>query len=234
MILKRVALILGLLVSSGMFAQEESDRTKPPAPEFFLTTIPIRCVLRDYNIGFAQRIGWFHTVEVRIGWVHADKPLHERYERWLSSTEMLFKGPSFYLQYNKWRVNKKMKHTFWGVIAGYRYLFYEDRNFHIYDGDGRSYDDDITLSQWRNELLLMGTIGIRTTKISMSEISIGFRCMFTHTNVSASRIATQFPDQSQATFDTYIASRLEKIPNNEGFSILPMIRITSRFGWFGW
>lgn len=158
--------------------------------------------------------------------------LHKHYNSWLNSSEMLFNGPSIYLQANKWRIDKKNRHTFTGIVVGYRYLFYTDKEFTVYDPDGRSYDEELTLSQWRNDLLFLISVGVGTTKFSMTEISIGARFMFTHTNVSATQRVTYFPSQEQ--YDEYIAYRMDQIPNDEGFNVMPIVRITSRVGWFQW
>lgn len=213
-------------------AQDDTEYNRPAAPEFAFTTIPVRCILRDINLGFAHRIGSVHTLEGRVGWVHPDHILHKYYNLWLNSSEMRFQGPSVYIQLNKWRINKIGRHIFLGCVAGYRYLWYEDKQLTVYDPDGRSYDEDITLSQWRNDFIVLGTIGITTTKFSMSEISVGLRFMFTHTHVSKTK--NYYPGWTQQQYDEYVDATMDRVPNDEGFGMMPIIRITSRFGWFEW
>lgn len=227
-----IVLVLVTIFSTALFGQDDGARTKPPAPKFFLTTIPVRLALRDLNIGFAHRIGWTHTLEGRVGWVHPNNVLHKYYSRWLTSTEMRFQGPSVYFQMNKWGYNKKMKHTYLGIIAGYRYLWFTDQRMAIHDGDGNSDDEELTLSQWRNDVLLLGAVGFSTSRFSMTEISFGFRFMFTHSNVSDTKFYD--PDWSQEEYSTYVAQTVDKIPNDEGFTVSPIIRITSRIGWVRW
>lgn len=227
--------LLLLLIASGSFcrlaAQKEGDPATPIYLKRFVSTIPIRCALRDLNIGYGQQVGSNYTLEGRAGWVYPNKILHEPYERWLTSTEMLFQGPSFYLQLNDWNLKKKRVNIFFGFIAGYRYLWYHDKNLYVADSDGASYSEELTLSQWRNDFLLLGSIGLATTKFTTSELSLGVRIMHTHTQISAT---SRVNFANQELQGEYIASVLEKVPNDKGFGIMPLIRITSRFGWFDW
>jgi hypothetical protein len=166
-----------------------------------------------------------------VGWVHPNKLLNRRfYNSWLNSSEMLFQGPSFYLQLNRWRIGKKGKPRYFGLILGYRYLSYRDKLFHVYDSDGRSYDRDLNLSQWRNDILVLGTFGIATTRFTMSEISLGVRLMFTHTRVNT--IKNGLMTWTEEQNPSFVAATLDMMPYNEGFNMAPIIRITSRIGWF--
>lgn len=221
-----------LIVSTEVFAQDVGARVKPPAPGFFLTTIPIRCVLRDYNIGFAKRIGWHHTLEMRVGYVHKNDFLHEYYEGWLTSTEMHFRGPSVYFQLNKWIYNKNQQRYYVGLIAGYRYLSYHDKSLWKGGMGGSSFEEEPVLSQWRNDLLILGAIGFNSTRVTTTEISIGIRVMHTYTNV----VDTRFHPANMTTeeYDSYRANQVNSIPNAQGITLAPLIRITSRVGWFGW
>lgn len=224
-----LSFVLGMQIFS-LKAQDDTERARLPAPEFFLTTIPIRCALRDINIGFAHRVGLHHTLETRIGWVHSNKVAHKYYERWLNSSEMLFKGPSVYFQVNRWLVNTKGRDIYFGLILGYRHLWYHDKNLLVSDPDGFSYSEEITLSQWRNDILILGSFGLGTTIFTTSEISIGVRLMDTHSHVTRTR--NYYSGWTQQQYDEYISATLEKVPYAEGFGITPIIRITSRFGWF--
>jgi hypothetical protein len=213
-------------------AQEESDRTKPPAPEYFLTTIPVRLALRDLNIGFAHRTSLKATIEARIGWVHGNKILHNVYEGMFTSTEMLYKGPSVYFQWNKWKVSAKGKHVYWELVAGYRYLWYTDQNMWMGGLGGSSYAESLTLSQWRNDVLVLFTKGMQTSKWSTFEISAGLRISYAHTNVVDTRFHLD-PYGSQA-YEDYKASTTKNLPYSEGFGICPIVRVTSRIGMFSW
>ena len=222
-----------LLLSPGfVFAQSESDRTKPPAPEFFLTTIPVRTVLRDINVGFAHRIDFFHTIEVRLGWVHPNKVLHNVYEGWFTSTEMHYQGPSVYFQLCKWSFGKTGKYKYLGANLGYRYLWYYDKGMWMGGMGGSSFAESITLSQWRNDIFLLGSYGLGTTKLTCAEISIGLHITYTHTNVSDTRF--HFPDLTAEEYEDYKRSTADGILFSEGWGIFPVIRFTSRLGWFSW
>jgi hypothetical protein len=227
-----ILLLIFLFVCTLVQAQDDPELKKPPAPKLFLTTIPVRLALRDINVGFAHKIGGDRTVEYRLGWVHPNKLLHRYYAFWLTSTEMRYQGPSFYLQMNNWKANKKKKRIFQGVIVGYRYLWFTDQRMAIHDGDGFSDDEELTLSQWRSDILVLGTFGIGTTKFSMTEFSFGFRFMSTHSNVSDTKFYS--PSWSEEEYANYIAQKVDEIPNDEGFTVAPIFRITSRIGWVIW
>lgn len=231
----RCFIILFLLCAGNVQAQEQSDRNKPPAPEFGLSTIIIRDVLRDYNIGFMQRIGWHHTLEARIGWVHPNRIVSKYYEQYLLSTDWKFSGPSFYVQLNKWKYSfllKKQRQCFFGVYAGYRYMFYTNRKMPMGGKDHSELDEELTLSQWRNDVLVLGSIGLRLSKYSTSEISLGVCFSWTHSHL----IDTRFHPYAQGTLqdETYRRAQLNRLPGAEGFSVLPVLRVSSRIGWFSW
>lgn len=147
------------------------------------------------------------------------------------SPEMKFQGPSIYGQLNRWSYNKNLKRTFKGLIVGYRYVWYYNKELRMGGIGGNSDAESPTLSQWRNDLYLLFSWGIQTSRITTTEITIGARIMYTHTHV----IDTKFhnadpPDQ----YEEYKDKVRDDIPNAEGIGIAPVLRITSRFGWFEW
>lgn len=213
-------------------AQDEPGRTKPPAPQSFITTIPVRCILRDYNIGYGHALDSYHTIEYRVGWVHRNNLLHEYYEGWFTSSEMRFHGPSVYVQWNKWDYTKSQKRWYWGIIGGYRYLWHHESGLWMGGMGGSSFAESLTISQWRNDLLALFTIGIQTTKISTIEFSVGARVSNTHTHVDDTRfhIVGQTPEE----YEAYRKAQTSTVPYGTGFSILPVVRLSSRFGKFNW
>jgi hypothetical protein len=230
---KKLAVIFSLLTSLSMYAQQEADRTVPPAPKFFTTTIPVRCLFRDYNIGMGWRAGATNTIEVRAGWMHHNYLLHENlYEGWFTSTEMLFHGPSLYAQANRWKMKKSGKRTYVGLIAGYRYLWFHDEGMWMGGMGGSSFAESITLSQWRNDVLLLVSKGWQTSKVSTFEVSVGVRLMFTHTNVTDTRF--HFDPYGSEAYENYKRSVGNDLLFSEGFGILPLVRFSSRLGKFEW
>jgi len=231
--LKRLLLLVFVGFYLAVPAQDKVvARTKPPAPSFFLTTIPIRAVLRDYNIGFSKRIGWSHTFECRIGYVHHNKILDEYYSGWFTSTEMKFSGPSIYFQLNKWKYTLEQKRYYWGMIVGYRYLSYTDQKMWMGGIGGSSVAEELQLSQWRNDLILMCSIGFNSTKFTTTEIAIGLRVMQTHTHAIDTRFHPSY--MTPAEYEAYKVDEFAELPNSKGLTLGPLIRVTSRVGWFGW
>jgi hypothetical protein len=213
-------------------AQKATDRTEPPVPKIFITTIPWRCVLNDYSIGYGIPLSSRHTIEYRVGWVHRNDLLHRYYEELLTSTDMRFRGPSFYVQLNKWNYTKNLRRYFWGAIAGYRYTYYHDQTLWLGGTGGSSFVEQPLLSQWRNEVYLLGSLGIQTTRFTTIEISLGVRMMHTHTHVGDTRF---HPDNmTTEEYDAYRAGQVSDIPYSQGFGIQPVLRVSSRLGYFKW
>lgn len=216
-------------------AQDESNRTTPPAPKSFFTTVLIRDILRDYNIGYAARLGPKHTLEARIGWVHQNKFVSKYTEKYLLSTDWKCQGPSFYVQLNKWKhgaLFDKPVQWYYGVYTGYRYVYFIDGKMPLGGREHNETDEELTLSQWRNDILLLGSIGMKVSRYSTSEISLGFRVSWTHTNATATRF---YPSPAgTAAYEAYKNEQVEKIPGAEGISIVPVLRFSSRLGWFNW
>jgi hypothetical protein len=233
--MKKWMLIFCLLTVVYCNAQENSDRTSQPAPKSFFTTIVIRDILRDYNIGYATKIAPTHTIEARIGWVHRNRIVSRYYEQYLLSTDWKCQGPSFYVQLNKWKYGEAFSKPvvwFYGVYSGYRYVYFTDEKIPLGGRDHSESDEELTLSQWRNDILLLGSIGMKVSGYSTSEISLGVRLSWTHTNVSATRF---YPSPAgTAEYETYKEEQAAKIPGAKGFSIVPVIRFSSRLGIFKW
>jgi hypothetical protein len=220
-------LLLSMLLASNAFSQE----VPVVAPRAYFTVIPIRLIFRDLNLGAAIRIQETKTVELRLGWVHSNRWLHHNlYEPAATSTEMNYSGPSVYFQFNKWRKGKADRLSYVGFIAGYRYLYYTDKTMWMGGFGGSSYDEELLLSQWRNDIFLLGTIGFKSSKISTAEVSIGIRINCTHTNVVDTKF--HFTYLSPQEYEQYKASAVEELPYSEGWGVLPVIRFTSRLGWF--
>lgn len=229
----RLLFIFALLLCTGKIsAQDEPARTKPPAPQNYLTTILLRSILWDYNIGYAHRLDPQHTLEYRAGWVHRNNIIHEYYEKWLTSPEMLFHGPSFYVQWNQWKYTPGMPRWYWGLIGGYRYQWHHDNGLSLAGTGGSSFAEDLTISQWRNDFLALFTIGFQTSKVSTFEISAGARLSFTHTHIGDTRFHPV--NMTPAEYDAYRAGMVSKVPNGEGVSIVPLLRVSSRLGFFNW
>jgi hypothetical protein len=227
----RCACVTGFLLS-GVQLRAQSSRLSADttAPRYFITTIPVRVILSDFNIGAGKRITPDQTLELRLGYVHRNNLLHPYYEGWLTSAEMRFHGPSVYVQWNKWKRTKKKRQWYWGLIAGYRYLWYHDEALWLGGTGGSSFDEQLTLSQWRNDVLLLGTIGIRTTRITSTEISLGVRLSHTYTHVGDTRFHPS--NMTQAEYDQYRGGQVSNVPYASGFSILPVLRLSTRIGKF--
>lgn len=230
-----IALLL-MLSSVRIAAQDDrQSRTVPPAPKAFVTTIVVRDIIRDYNIGFAKRIGWHHTAEVRLGWVHPNRIVSKYHEQYLLSTDWKFKGGSIYLQLNKWRFRtllKKERQTFRGIYVGYRYMYFLDQQMPLGGPDHNEMDEVLTLSQWRNDFLVFATVGLRISKYSTSEISLGACVSWTHSNVSATKFYP-FPEGTPQ-YESYRQEMTDKIRRTDGISIVPVLRVSSRIGYFRW
>lgn len=227
----RVSILLSALcMAAPATAQDGAIIADSPAPSSMFTTIPVRCILNDWNIGYAKRLGEQYTLETRVGWVHRNNFLDEYYVGMLTSTSMKFHGPSVYFQLNKWHSGKKERNWFYGIIAGYRYLWYHDKSVWMGGMGGSSFAENLELSQWRNDVLLLGTIGIRTTRISSTEISLGARMSFTHTH----DIDTRFHpvNMSPEEYEAYKDGAFAALPGAEGVSFTAVVRISSRFGRF--
>jgi hypothetical protein len=95
---------------------------------------------------------------------------------------------------------------------------------------GSSYDEQLLLSQWRNDVFLLGTIGFKSSRISTAEVSLGVRINYTHTNVVDTKF--HFAYLSPQEYEQYKASAVEDLSYSEGWGVLPVIRFTSRLGWF--
>ncbi len=230
--MRRVLLVFGVLISLCNYAQDSTRRTAAPAPKSFLSTIPARSILSDYNIGYAHSISSKYTLEYRIGWVHRNNILHEYYEGWFTSTDCRFHGPSFYLQLNKWNYMKSMRRYYWGIITGYRYTWYYEKSLWLGGNSGSSFEERPVLSQWRNGIYVLGTLGIQTTRVSTFEISVGIRVMQTYTHVSDTRFHPQYMTPEE--YDEYRVSLITEIPYAMGWGIQPVFRISSRLGLFEW
>ena len=229
--MKKILFIIPVFFAFGIKAQD-TEMNDLAGPKQFVTTIPVRCIMRDANIGYGFALTPRHTLEFRGGFVHRNLFLHEYYEKWLASTEMNFAGPSLYVQLNKWETAGTKNRYYWGIIAGYRYLSYHDRSIRLTESRLSSISEEVKLSQWRNDFLLLFTIGYGTTKVSTSEISLGFRVMQTHTHVVDTRYHAD--GMTEEEYDDYKSDLLDEIPNSRGITIGPILRITSRFGWFSW
>lgn len=199
------------------------------APRIAITTIPVRLTFRDINLGVAFRVSESETFETRLGWVHANKVLHNVYEGMFTSTEMLYSGPSVYFQWNKWKLSGKGKKVYWGIIGGYRYLSFTDKNMWMGGLGGSSFAESLTLSQWRNDILLLFTKGLQTSKWTTFEISGGLRISCTHTNVSNTRF--HFDPYGSEAYEDYKRRAANDLLFSEGLGVLPVVRITSRIGW---
>lgn len=226
------SIILLLLFHALSVSAQDDDRTPRVAPSFSLTTIPVRCILRDWNIGMTKSLNVKQTVEVRIGYVHHNNLLHRYYEEWLTSTEMRFKGPSVYFQWNFWRMTSHNKHWYFGPIVGYRYLWYNQESLWLGGTGGSSFAEEPVLSQWRNDLILLFAVGRMSTKVTCTEVSLGGRVSQTHTFVNDTRFHPA--GQSAEEYEQYKNSVKSQVPDAEGFSIWPVVRITTRIGKFEW
>lgn len=233
--INRGLLLIVMLCSAVDISAQTDDRTRSPVPQSFITTIPIRDILRDYNIGYAHRLGEHYTLEARAGWVHPNRIVSKYYEMYLISTDWKFNGASFYLQLNKWKYItflKKQRQVFYGWYAGYRYMYYIDAKMPLGGKDHSAQDEELTLSQWRDDILLFTTVGWRTSKFSTSELSIGFCVSFAHTHLVDTRFhpyATGTPED-----ENYRREQLDKVRGTQGFTMLPVIRFSSRVGYFNW
>ena len=231
--MRKILLLTVLFLTCVLSAQDKGNgRTKPPAPENFITTIPVRSVLRDVNIGYGFALDPYHTIEYRIGWVHRNRILHEYYEGWLTSTEMHFRGPSFYVQLNKWKYRANTKRRYWGVSAGYRYLYYHQESLWLGGLGGSTTAERPVLSQWRNDLLLLGSFGLQTSRISTLEFSLGVRVLHTYTHVHDTRFHPI--NMTGEEYDAYRASQVIEVPYSKGFGIQPVARVTLHVGIFTW
>ena len=203
------------------------------APRIAITTIPVRLTFRDINLGVAFRIRESQTLEVRLGWVHANKFLHRNlYEPGFTSTEMNYHGASVYFQWNKWRISRAGKPCYFGIIGGYRYLFYTDKSMWMGGFGGSSDAEELLLSQWRNDIFILGSLGLKTSKNSTAEVSAGVRVNYTHTNVVDTRFHPVFITAQE--YEEYKRNSINGLPYSKGWGILPVIRFTSRIGWFSW
>jgi|GEM_PF-1304902 len=210
-----------------------SDSVISTVPRISITTIPVRLIFRDINLGVAIRINDSQTFETRLGWVHDNKYLHRMlYEPAFTSTEMNYRGPSVYFQWNKWKTARSGKSFYFGFIAGYRYLFYTDKTMWMGGFGGSSYGEELLLSQWRNDIFLLGSMGLKTSKNSTGEVSVGIRVNYTHTNVVDTKFHPVFVVAEE--YEEYKRNSINGSPYSEGWGILPVIRFTSRIGWFNW
>lgn len=227
-------LLLSVFTGCCLFAvaQGTGEIAPSPAPSFAITTIPIRNVLREYNIGIMKSIDAEHTLELNFGYVHKNDFAHNvLLEPWFTSPDMQFHGPSVGVQWNQWKFNPRGKRTYWGLIATYRYLWYHDRGLWKGGTGGSSFSELITLSQWRNEVQLLITKGWQTSRFTSFDFSAGIRLMYTHSNVSDTRF--RFPDMDDAEYESYRAAQVNDVPFAEGFGVMPAVRITWKLGIFG-
>jgi hypothetical protein len=231
-VLKRFFVLSLFAIPLFAGAQNYSESSESPAPSSSITVIPARFLLWDFNIGYAKSIDDYRTLEFRLGYVHRNNVLHEYYEGFLTSTDMHFHGPSFYFQMNKWRYSKAGARHFFGVITGYRYLWYQQESLWLGGWGGSSFAEWPVLSQWRNELLLLGTFGWRSSRFSTTEISIGIRIMQTHTHVDDTRFHPTYMTAEE--YDRYRAGQINSIPNAEGITAWPLLRLTTHIGKFKW
>jgi hypothetical protein len=190
-------------------------------------------MFRDINLGVAFRVRESQSFEVRLGWVHANKFLHRNlYEPGFTSTEMNYHGASVYFQWNKWRLSRSGKPCYFGIIVGYRYLFYTDKSMWMGGFEDSSDAEELLLSQWRNDIFILGSLGLKTSKNSTAEVSAGVRVNYTHTNVVDTRFHPVFVTAQE--YEEYKRNSINGLPYSEGWGILPVIRFTSRIGWFSW
>jgi hypothetical protein len=233
--INRVLLLIFLLGGVVEITAQESDRTTP-APQFFVTTVVARNILRDYNIGYAHRIGSRYTLEARAGLVHPNRIVSRFHEKYLLSTDWKFKGASFYLQLNKWKyatIRKKERQMFYGLYAGYRYVYFIDEPMPMGGTEHSDLDEELILSQWRNDIMLFGTVGIRTSKFTTTEISLGVCFSFAHTHLADTRFHP-YPEGTPE-YEGYRNDQLDQLRGGaRAFSVLPVLRISSRFGYFRW
>lgn len=209
------------------------DPSQVITPRIAITTIPVRLTFRDINLGVAFRVREAQTFEARLGWVHANKFLHSMlYEPGFTSTEMNYHGASVYFQWNEWSRSRSGKPRYFGIIAGYRYLYYTDKAIWMGGYGGSSYAEELLLSQWRNDIFLLGSFGVKTSSRSTAEVSLGLRINYTHTNVVDTKF--HFPNMSAEEYEEYKRNTVQDLRYSEGWGLLPVIRFTSRIGWFSW
>lgn len=234
--MKRLVLfVLLVTIVNAVGAQDRDPDTRAVRPYASLTTIMIRDILRDYNLGYSFALDYKRTFEVRLGWVHPNRIVSRYYEKLFTSSDWKFKGPSIYLQMNTWQnggFREKQFSWFYGWYAGYRYVYHTDSQMPLGGRDHSETDEEITLSQWRNDVILCGSLGMRLSKFSTSEVSLGVCLSWTNTNVSATRFYP-YPVGTPG-YEQYKNAQMNKVLGADGFSIVPVLRVSSRFGWFSW
>ena len=222
-----------IFVSAGLCAQDQKSVQLIPY-KHALRFNPIRMVFREIGAGYEFPIRESIGLEIRPGFIYPSKLLDEYYVAAASSPNMKFNGVSLISQTRFYKARKKGN----GLLnlnfsLGYRYLWYTDKALWMGGFGGSSFANELYLSQWRNDLILMvGCGNARLTKKFLHEIemNIGGRLSLLHTKVNDCRFCHGVNVPPGSTVEEQADNARSELHPDDGFSGMLMFSLTYHIG----
>lgn len=190
--LKKFIFFLALHIYCFVSAQDTSQlsvaNTRPY--RYAIRINPLRCAIREAAVGFEFGLNKNRSLEIRPGFIFPDKFLDGLYVGFASSPNMKYKGVSLMTETRFYTSSKENRQGYLSFLVGYRYMWYTDEWMWMGGLGGSSYANELYLSQWRNDLLLMvgkGSMRLNGPLLKEFELGAGFRLSYLHTKVNDCR-----------------------------------------------
>lgn len=229
------ALLISVLIfiSAGICAQDQTTIQIIPYTNCIRVN-PIRLAFREIGLGyefpFRQSIG----LEIRPGFFYPSKFLDEYFVGAASSPNMKFKGASLISKMRFYKAGKKengLRNL--NFSFGYRYLWFTDESLWMGGFGGSSFANELYLSQWRNDLILMigkGNALISKNILNEFEMNIGARFSFLHTKVNDCRFCHGVNVPPGGTVEEMADRSRSELHPDDGFSGMLLVSLTYHIG----
>lgn len=195
---------------------------------------PLRMAFREIGLGYEFPVRESIGLEIRPGYIYPSKFLDQYFVGAASSPNMKFKGVSLISQTRFYKAGKKengLRNLNFSV--GYRYLWYTDEYLWLGGFGGSSYANELYLSQWRNDLILMvGSGNARLSKkvLHEFEMNIGARFSLLHTKVNDCRFCHGVNVPPGSTVEEQAEKARDELNPADGFSGMLLVALTYHIG----